>query len=109
MNQKKNCWEVKQCGREPEGVKAYELGVCPASTEIRLNETHGGKYAGRACWVVAGSMCGGKIQGTYADKYANCAKCDFFMKVKSEEHSNFKMTAALVKKLEQFVVQDNSE
>lgn len=104
---KSNCWEIKKCGREPDGAKANELGVCPASTEIRLDGIHGGNNAGRACWVVAGSMCGGKVQGTYADKYANCSKCDFFMKVKSEEHANFQMTSTLSTKLQQFYAWNN--
>jgi len=26
-----NCWEFKKCGRERDGAKAGELGVCPAS------------------------------------------------------------------------------
>lgn len=48
-----NCWEFKKCGRESGGAHAYDFGVCPAATEKRLNGTHGGKNAGRACWVVA--------------------------------------------------------
>jgi hypothetical protein len=94
-----NCWEIKKCGREPGGAKVDELGVCPVATEKRLDGTHGGKNAGRVCWVVAGSMCGGKIQGTYAEKYMDCIKCDFYMKVKMEENAKFKMTAPLVEKL----------
>ncbi len=46
---------------------------------------HGGKAPGRACWVVAGSLCGGKVQGTYAEKLLNCWKCDFMNAVKKEE------------------------
>ena len=99
---KSNCWEAKNCGREPGGGKAGEFGVCPVSTEIRLDGIHGGKNAGRACWIVAGSMGDGKIQGTYAEKYANCSKCDFYMKVKSEEQGNLKMTAILITRLQQF-------
>jgi hypothetical protein len=41
--------------------------------------------AGRACWVVAGSLCGGKVQGTYASKLNNCWRCEFMNKVKQEE------------------------
>ncbi len=103
---KLNCWEVKKCGREPGGENTDELGVCPAATEIRLDGTHGGINAGRACWVIAGSMCGGKIQGTYAEKYISCSKCDFFMKVKSEENASFKMTSSLRTKLQQCSVLD---
>jgi hypothetical protein len=28
-----NCWEHMQCGREPGGVKAAELGICPAAVD----------------------------------------------------------------------------
>ena len=48
---KKNCWEIKNCGREPSGNKVEELGVCPAATEVRLNAVHEGTNAGRACWA----------------------------------------------------------
>ncbi len=82
---KLNCWEFKKCGRQPGGHKAQELGVCPATTEQALNGAHEGKNAGRACWVVAGSLCGGKIQGTYAMKLLNCWRCEFMNTVKREE------------------------
>jgi hypothetical protein len=76
---------VKGCGREPGGKKTGELGVCPAAAEESLNGAHGGRNAGRACWVVAGSLCGGKVQGTYAKKLLNCWRCDFMNRVKQEE------------------------
>ncbi len=83
--EKLNCWEHKKCGRQPGGHKAAELGVCPSAIASDLNGAHGGMNAGRACWVVAGSLCGGKIQGTYAKKLLNCWRCDFMNKVKQEE------------------------
>lgn len=43
---KKNCWEVKNCGREVDGAKSIELGVCTAATETRLNGVHDGQNAG---------------------------------------------------------------
>ena len=82
---KKNCWEFKGCGREPGGKKAADLGVCPATTYEGLDGAHGGKNAGRACWAIAGSLCGGKIQGTYAQKLHNCWRCEFMNTVKKEE------------------------
>jgi hypothetical protein len=83
--QKQNCWEFKNCGRQPGGSKVAELGVCPATVYQDLNGAHGGKNAGRACWAIAGSLCGGKIQGTYAQKLNNCWRCEFMNKVKKEE------------------------
>ena len=82
---KLNCWEHKKCGRQPGGSRAAELGICPVTTHRDLTGAHGGTNAGRACWAVAGSLCGGKIQGTYAQKLSNCWRCDFMNKVKQEE------------------------
>ena len=82
---KKNCWEHKNCGRQPGGSKVAELGVCPVTTYSELHGAHDGKNAGRACWAIAGSLCGGKIQGTYAQKLSNCWRCDFMNAVKQEE------------------------
>jgi hypothetical protein len=42
-----NCWEYKQCSREPEDIYAFEFEICPASVEVSLNETHGDKNGGR--------------------------------------------------------------
>ena len=72
MERKLNCWEYKNCGREPYGHNAKELGVCPAATESKLDGIHGGKNAGRTCWVVAGTLCRGVKQGTFAQKYSSC-------------------------------------
>ena len=82
---KQNCWEFKKCGRQPGGHKVQDLGICPATVEKALNGAHGGKNGGRSCWVVAGSLCGGKIQGTYAQKLTNCWRCEFMNRVKQEE------------------------
>lgn len=82
---KLNCWEVKNCGRQPGGAKAGELGICPATVAQDYHGAHGGRNAGRSCWAVAGSLCGGKVQGTYAQKLTNCWRCDFMNRVKREE------------------------
>lgn len=82
---KTNCWEFKKCGRQPGGHKVAELGVCPVTTHKDLHSAHSGVNAGRACWVVAGSLCGGKIQGSFAQKLHNCWRCDFMNLVKQEE------------------------
>lgn len=63
------CWEYKGCGREEGGVKAVELGVCPAYPN-----------GGDNCWMVAGTLCGGQVQGTFAEKMGNCRKCEFYEK-----------------------------
>lgn len=93
---KRNCWEVMNCGREPSGKNVYEMGECPASTYDKLDGAHGGKNAGRVCWVVAGTMCGGEVVGSFARKYQDCRKCEFYQLVKQEEGDNFLITINLI-------------
>ncbi len=84
-SKKKNCWEYMKCGREPGGRNVHKLGVCPASTETRANGINGGKNAGRVCWVMAGTFCKGKVQGTFAKKMTTCLECEFYKHVWKEE------------------------
>jgi hypothetical protein len=85
---KLNCWEFMHCERQPGGRKVHELGTCPVTVTEELEGAHGGIGAGRACWAVVGSFCGGKIQGTYAEKLKDCGKCDFMALVRREEALN---------------------
>ncbi len=62
-----NCWEFKNCGREAGGKKVNEFGICP------VYPNHG-----KSCAAVAGTFCGGTVQGTFASKLSNCIKCDYF-------------------------------
>jgi hypothetical protein len=92
-----NCWEHKKCGRQPGGPKAAELGVCPVATNARAHGLNRGAQAGRVCWVVSGSLCGGKVQGTFAQKLGNCMQCDFYLAVKAEEGASYKSSTELLK------------
>ena len=82
---KQNCWEFFKCGREPNGNKVSEMGVCPTCLAKKVNGIHDGKNGGRCCWVVSGTFCEGKIQGIYAAKLPNCIQCEFYKIVESEE------------------------
>ncbi len=61
------CWKFMGCDRHT-GKEAK----CPAYPHF-----------GRVCWVVAGTFCEGKVQGTYAQKCDDCRKCEFREKVVS--------------------------
>ena len=98
-NKKKNCWEVKECGREPGGANVESLGVCPASTEVRLNGVHDGQFAGRACWVVERTLCASKVQGTYEHKRKDCQNCEFYLEIRREEGLKFNYSNLLMLKL----------
>jgi len=63
-SQKINCWEYMKCGREKDATIK-----CPAWPNF-----------GRMCWAVAGTFCEGKVQGTFAQKYEDCKKCEFYQK-----------------------------
>lgn len=86
-----NCWEFKKCGREPNGANVAELGECPATTEKTTDGLNGGKNGGRICWAVTGTFCGGKVQGSFAEKQVSCMTCDFFSEVKKHSNGNFQL------------------
>ncbi len=77
-----NCWEFKKCGRELDGEKVAELGVCPAAIFVESDGFQGGKNGGRGCVYITGTFCSGVIQGTFKEKEKNCIKCDFYHLVK---------------------------
>ena len=52
-----------------------------------------------SCWVLAGTLCSGQVQGTFAQKYKNCELCDFYKNVKQEEFPQFQLSALLLAKL----------
>lgn len=88
-DEKKNCWEFTNCGRQSDGERVKEYGICPAFMETRLNGIHGGKNGGRACWIVKDTLCNGKIQGRFQEKFRNCKLCSVFQCVRDEEGPRF--------------------
>jgi len=84
---KLNCWEHSRCGREPGGDKVAERGECPAATDTSFDGINSGVAGGRICWAVAGTFCGGRVQGSFAEKRNSCMDCDFFKQVRTEEGS----------------------
>jgi hypothetical protein len=94
-----NCWEFNKCGREPRGAKTGDLGVCPASTESRVNGMNQGLHGGRVCWAVSGTFCGGQVQGSFAMKLANCMDCEFYKLVAREETANYSKAKDILARL----------
>ena len=104
-----NCWEYKNCGRGPGGEKAAELGVCPAATSVAIDGLHGGDNGGRACWAVAGTLCGGETQGTYAQKLGSCQDCLFYALVVKEQGRGLVPAMDVVERLEDFEEERNAQ
>ncbi len=53
------CWEVKRC----------EHRACPVYGRRNVR-----------CWQIAGTHCGGEIQGHFAKKYSDCKDCEVYRK-----------------------------
>lgn len=51
------CWEIKKC----------------ASIQCPAYENECGR-----CWLIAGTMCGGEVQGNFAKKYRSCLDCEVY-------------------------------
>jgi two-component system cell cycle sensor histidine kinase/response regulator CckA len=84
-----NCWEFMHCGNGPRS--GDEPGRCPASADPGGEGRNGGDRGGRICWAVSGTLCGGRIQGTFAQKELQCVACEFFMAVRAEEGADFRL------------------
>jgi hypothetical protein len=84
-----NCWEAMNCGRGPGAHKVDEKEPCPVTTDTGCWGKNRGLFAGRYCWKVVGTQCGGEVQSEFAQKMMDCAMCEFFQRVKREEGSSF--------------------
>jgi hypothetical protein len=73
------------CKRQPGGAKAANNGTCIAAIDSSYNGINSGENAGRICWAVAGTCCGGEVQGTFAEKRDSCTSCPFYRFVQEEE------------------------
>ncbi len=97
---KKNCWELKECGREPGGDNVDEFGVCPAAIDDKdVDGVNEGKNGGRACWAITGTFCNGVVEGRFAAKVETCLQCDFYKLVCREQGESFQGTAIILDRL----------
>lgn len=97
---KYNCWEYMKCGREPGGINVKELGVCPASTETKVDGFNQGINGGRACWAIVGTLCKGEVVGKLASKLVDCAECDFFSLVIDQQGPDYQGASEILKALQ---------
>lgn len=91
-----NCWEVMHCGREPGGVNEKELEGCPVPVFTNADGLNNGTNGGRACWAIAGTLCGKDIEGTFAKNQTSCLCCEFYNLVTTEEGFDFIPTKELL-------------
>jgi hypothetical protein len=93
MNSKLNCWQFKNCGREPGGVLAEALGECPVAAAMKFDGLNDGVGAGRACWMVPDSAC--RESRSQMARIDPCHTCDFYKRVvfEQEETTRFRFTS----------------
>lgn len=59
-----SCWEIKNCVSSD----------CPSFKSENLR-----------CWQVAGTHCGGEVQGVFAQKFGKCEKCEVYRLARSDQ------------------------
>lgn len=92
MFNKMNCWEYHKCDCEGSAF------TCPVYSTTYADGINKGINAGRCCWAIAGTMCKGAVQGTYAQKLKDCVKCTFFQKVQEEENYHFSIFGEVIQR-----------
>jgi len=72
----------KVIAEEDFGIRYQNLNLVACYEIKNCNKTECQCYGTPAqrCWQVAGTYCGGEIQGQFAQKYANCYECEVFKK-----------------------------
>ena len=76
-----NCWEFMKCNKGPGKAKDKNCKACPVILNSSLNGFNEGIKSGRACWLVAGTFCNGKVSGAYAEKIESCRNCEFYKEI----------------------------
>jgi len=61
-DKKMQCWNYNNCGHGKDSL-------CPAVVQ----------KAGRSCWLVAKTLCGGKVHGKHTQRIKACAGCGFYI------------------------------
>jgi hypothetical protein len=90
--ERRNCWEVMNCGRQTGGENVNNLGGCSAALSNEYDSVNRGSHGGRFCWVISGTGFKGEGSCTYARKIKSCLNCKFLKQVNEEEGRFFILT-----------------
>ena len=87
------CWEEKRCTKTE----------CPAY----------GNTGNLRCWEIAGTFCGGKVQGDFAKKYGDCALCSVYQSARAnpllELGETFNAMSAILESRHEALIQSKAE
>ena len=96
---KTNCWEYKKCCSLNDGQSKENFRKCLVPGMTMYDGVHGGKNAGRVCWLIADSTCNSEIQFTFTNKLKHCSQCDFYKLVEKEEGGRLEMPLKILENL----------
>ena len=84
LNLRRHLWNGRIVGNARTASASRVAAIADA-----FDGVNSGQNAGRYCWAVAGTLCKGEIQGTFARKFRNCLACSFYLSVERDEGSAF--------------------
>jgi hypothetical protein len=61
-NKNMQCWDYNNCGHGKDSL-------CPAVDQ----------KAGKSCWLVPKTLCGGKVHGKHTQRIKSCEGCSFYI------------------------------
>jgi hypothetical protein len=96
---KLNCWEFQECRREKSDGNGKKGRKCLVPDMVMYDGVHGGKNAGRVCWLVPDTSCHGDRQITFSHKLTSCVDCAFYKMVQDEEGSELEMPMKILEDL----------
>ena len=85
MNSFLNCWEAKECGREPGGKNVELYGLCSVPEETACNGLNGGENGGRSCWLWRETACTEIMKKSSVQNIRECRECNFYIAVKKTQ------------------------
>ena len=92
--------EIQEVWQATRWIEGRRVRCVSRGKRNQTNGVNDGKNGGRACWAIAGTLCGGQVQGSFASKLSNCMQCEFYQLVGQEqgaEHESSKMILRLLK------------
>jgi len=96
---KLNCWEFKKCGSLNDRESRENFRKCLVPGMTMYDGVHGGKNAGRVCWLIPDTRCDSELQSTFANKLKHCSGCDFYKLVEKEEGDRLEMPMKILENI----------
>ncbi len=81
--------EIQEMWTSTQRGNGIRLAICPASTDRAYDGNNSGQNCGCYDRKIAGTLCEGMVQRSFAAKAMNCLDCDFYKLISDEERIQF--------------------